>query len=327
MPAAAASSVSTWQNTALFYQSLHRILGTGIDLGQAIRMAAGRIPGYAQAAAGWKARLEAGEQFHQCLRESGERSLIIALVQAGEASGHLSELCADIANFYEHCLQMKRLAIGRLIYPVILIHAALVIPAIVPVIASGAPVWTMLIGPAILWSVVAVVVLALRHARLAALRSRLTRKVPVLHGISHDLVTANCALVLGAGLKAGMLYDQALELAANSCGHASYGEDLLRSSANLRQDPDQGLAGALAAAGLHGHAIEMIHQGEVSGSLERSLQQVRTLALESFQQRLQWTLRISCGIIIGAVMLMAAIMIIGMYMQVVIGPLREMSEW
>ncbi|TVR16360.1 MAG: hypothetical protein EA401_01445 [Planctomycetota bacterium] len=324
---APARGIASWQHTANFYQSLQRVLHTDIDLGHAVVLAAGGLPGYSQCAAQWKTSIEGGARFTECLDHSGERRLITALMEAGESSGHVSEICQDIADFYQHCLRLKRLVVSRLIYPTLLIHAVLIIPALVPVITGNAGWWMIFLGPGIFWAIIVALYGALRHPSLSALRWRMSRNLPPLGGISHAMVTANCALVLGAGLKAGMLYDQALELAARSCGHPLYEHDLLRSSAQLRDKPDQGLAQVLASAGLHGHSLQLIKQGEIAGTLEKSLQQVQAIASESFQYRLQWTLRLSCGIIIGIVMLMAAITIITMYMQVVIGPLQDATQW
>src|SRR6056297_3337380 len=127
-------SRSTWAERVLFFTQLRHLISSGLALDQSLALAAIRGSSYVAKSKRWQQRVQGGDQLHRALRDDGEAPLICALVEAGERSGRLHELCAEIADFYQHCLAIKRLLIRRSIYPLILIHLALVLPALVQAI-------------------------------------------------------------------------------------------------------------------------------------------------------------------------------------------------
>ena len=48
-------------------------------------------------------------------------------------------MCQEIVAFYTHAAAIRRMIIGRSIYPLLLIHVAMVMPNLVQVIANNAP--------------------------------------------------------------------------------------------------------------------------------------------------------------------------------------------
>lgn len=315
-------AVGTWQQTVIFYGQMRQIVRTGLTLSQAIPLAAGSSAPHRQLAAQWVRGIEQGQPWHQQLSQSNERPLICALIRAGENSGRIEEMCEEIVSFYQNLLTIKRLIISRAVYPVILIHMVMVIPALVPVVAKGANPLTLFIGPGLLWLTVAVGILLWRVGKRSGWTAAVARRPP-LSALTLQMVTTNSALVLRAGISAGMLYHEALEQAADSCGNALYGAAMRREAGILMRSEDYTLTQALSNVGWPQDMLNVLASGEHSGAVERSLQQITEIARERFQSRLTWTARVLMGILLAIAMIYAAITIISMYMSVVMGPMQE----
>ena len=112
-----------WTSTALFHEQLRVMLMAGLPIAEAVSQAGQTAGGwYAQQAEKWSGELGRGQSLSAMMTASGCRAFDVALVRAGENSGHLPELCADIAAHYRHAISLRNMAIGRLIYPLFLIY-------------------------------------------------------------------------------------------------------------------------------------------------------------------------------------------------------------
>jgi len=310
--------------TAAFYHQLATLVRAGFPLSQALNHAATASGGWqARNAAAWSSGCGSGLPLHEQLAASGENPLAVALVRAGERSGRLPELCDRIAAIAEHLQRLRGLLIGRLIYPFMLAHAALMIPAVPKAFMSGN--WGgILVGPAILWSVIGGGAFFIWFARRSGLGGRLALQ-PGPRFLTMPWVAANICQVVEAGIAAGMLFHDALELAAPACGNAVMAARLHVAAEDLRHGRCPSLTMALRQVGLPITVVQLVEGAEISGTLEIGLARTAAFQREQFESRSLWAGRIAAGMCFGAALLGAAWAIISMYAGY-IGHITEMAN-
>ncbi len=314
----------SWSSAAIFYDQLRSLVAMGMPLPQALGLAGNTSHGRHRAlAATWAAGCSSGRTLAELLAADAEPALAVALVRAGEASGRLPELCRELAGYYEHALAMRRLVIGRLVYPAFLVHVALVAAAIPGIAFSGASPLSLLAGPAVLWAALAVA-LAAFHLIGPRTRARLML-APGLDGLVGPLVAANTCLVVRAGLAAGMLIPASLELAAPACGNRIYAERLQAAAGAVNDGRLANLTAALGAAGLPGLVVQMIGTAEIAGKLEEALQRCATFQQEAFRTRVEWTARVLSGTIYALAMAAAAFTVVSLYGSY-LGQVKTLAE-
>lgn len=299
----------SWARTATFHEQLAVTLNAGLPIAQAVEIA-GSTAGGAFTAHGrsWSSGCAAGKGLAEQLAMDAQPSFDVALLTAGEKSGRLPELCRELAAHYRHRVALRNLVLGRLIYPVFLMHATLLTVGVILTFTCNWSPWTIIALPALLWVLVVSAWLALGLLG-SATRARLALSGPFAP-LTLPLVASNTATVLRASLAAGMLMPDALELTAGACGNQVLAERLRSAGNELRYNRLDSLAAALARVGLPTLVVQHVTSGEKSGKLDETLGQVATLMRESFRLRAEWTARVTCGIIYGVAIFAAAAVVI-----------------
>lgn len=249
---------------------------------------------------------------------------------AGEASGRLDRMLADLADAARRESTTRRAVVGALAYPLVTVLASLVVlvglvVGVVPrframfeAIQAPIPPLTaalMAIGEAIasnrLLSVgvaALLVVGAALAARSSTVRAWLVARLldaPVVGRIMRDLATARLLRGLGLLLEAKVTLLDALHLVGESMSHPAYAA-LLDSA---REDISEGeqLAVALARDGLVDASIcQAIASGERSGQLGVVLSQLakhldedNEIAVRSIARTLEPAVLACLGVVIG----------------------------
>ena len=294
----------SWARTATFHEQLAVTLNAGLPIAQAVQLAGDTAGGDLRPQARrWGDACAAGHGLAGQLAAAHQPGFDVALIKAGETSGRLPEMCRDLAAHYRHRIELRTLVIGRLVYPVVLIHVALLALGIVLTFSSGWSPWVILALPVLLWLSASGAWLAFgllgpdRRAQLALSGPFAPLTLP--------LVAANTCTVLRASLSAGMLMPDALELTAGACGNRVLGGRLAEAGRDLRHNRLDSLSAALARTGLPAIMVDHVTSGERSGKLDETLGQAAMLMRESFRLRAEWTARITCGLIYAGAMLAA----------------------
>lgn len=314
----------SWTHTAIFYEQLAVTLDAGLSIAQAVQLSGDTAGGQLRTSGQrWSAGCAAGRGLAELLQAAGQPSFDIALIKAGETSGRLPELCRELASHYRHRIALRTLVLGRLVYPVFLIHVTLLACGIVLVFMRGWSPWFILALPLMLWSLVAGAAVFVR------LLGPNTRAKWALSGpfapLTMPLVAANTCTVLRAALSAGLLMPDALELTAGACGNRILGERLVSAANELRYNRLDSLSAALKRCGLPALVVDHTTTGERSGTLDKTLGQVATMMRESFRLRAEWTARAVCGLIYGGAML-AAVAVVMLFGMTYIGMINSAME-
>lgn len=298
---------------ALFYQQFATAVGS-LPISQAVSLAAVAAGGdYRE----WEPRLvthvDAGGTLAEALRDCGEQPFAIGMIAAGEASGRLPEASKRIARTASHRQRLRSLVIGKSIYPVILIHVATVLPPGALAIGGILPAWAPLVGPGLLWSIIAAAIYIPRVVGKTALWSRLAMRNPARFFVL-PLLAANTCQVLAAAASAGMLAADMVDLAASACGNEVMAERLRKQGLAMRSGNAPNLTTALGFAGLPASVVARLHIGEETGKLEHELDFAAIEQLETFESRTSWGIKILNGVVYGFAMLIAVIIIVAMFL-------------
>ena len=303
----------SWRHTAGFFRQLAVLTRTGMPIGNSLRLA-GETAGAQYRAKGlqWSAGCMAGKDLASQLTAAGEPALVCALVRAGETTGKLPDLCARIADHYDQMQALRSLAIGRLLYPITLLHVALVVPLVPKIFLTEMSPWWLLAGPLTLWLVVAGLVIVGRIWHQSGLLARLAL-LPGPNFIVQPFLTCNLCLVLSSAMAAGLKVRDALELAADAVGNRVLAQRLRTAAKQVEAGAIPNLTKALEQMQLPGSLLALISSGEQSGTLERSLDHAAVGARESFQTRALWATKGFTGLIYTLVVVFVAWQIISMY--------------
>jgi len=303
----------SWQSAARFYRQLAMITKTGISMAQAITMAGGVAGGWhGQRAPSWSEGCSRGSDLGALLAADHENPLAVALVMAGEKSGRVPEMGTMLADYFDHLLSLRTLIITRLIYPLCLLHVALIVPNLIKVVSSGAPLYQLLLYPFLFWVLVAVLSAVLVSLKRSGALARLALSHP-LRMFAMPLIEANTYRVVRAGLAAGLLIPDTLELAAGACGNRAMRARLEDAGTQVRNGLLPDLTGALVACDFPATPVSLIKNAEFAGRLEEVLLQVATLAEENFRTRSLYAAKIFTGTIYTIAAVTAAAVIISVY--------------
>ncbi|MDA3962368.1 MAG: type II secretion system F family protein [Planctomycetota bacterium] len=305
---------------------MRSLLKAGMAIDQSCALAGDNAPApYRQWAKDWAAGCRAGRPLGEQMLESGERGLPTAIITAGERSGRLVELCDEIVAFYDEAIRIRNLIIGRSVYPIFLLHATMMIPVIPLWFLGKCSPWMVLLGPACLWTGLGLAWLAHVLGRSSGFSARLATRAP-LRALVRPLVATISCQVLRAGAAAGMLWPEALRLAAASCGNRVYGARLCRAATGIEREEVPSLTAALTQADFPREVLELCTAAEHAGELEVVLGRAAVLQRERFATRVEWTARVIMGTFYAIAMIAAAITIVAMAFEFYIKPIQDIAE-
>lgn len=299
---------------AELYHQLSQLTAAGMDLLRSLEQLQRHPPSRSFRAPLRTLILELGHgcTFTEALRQCGGwlPEFDIALIEAGERSGRLDSCFKLLADYYHDRARVARQMIGDLIYPVALLHFAVVIFAFVDFFKTGNVVMFVAKTLGVLLPLY-VIVIAMIYAgqskhgeRWRALMETLCQPIPLLGTARHYLALARLAAALEALIAAGTTIIEAWEIAAAACG-----------SPGIRRvvkawKPDL-LAGQTPADSVSQSSwfpetfTNLYHTGEVSGTLDTTLRKLHKYYQEEGSRKLhnfvRWSPQIVYLIIAGII--------------------------
>ena len=259
------------------YHDLGTLLKSGFHLDRGIDLLLGQNPSAGRRAwlEGLRQGLSEGRSVAGSLeyRPSGSSELEIGLLAAGERGGRLDEACAELVKYFAVRHQSASKALGALVYPLILVHFAIVVPDFSKVINGGlsAGFAGIPLRLAVLWSLIAVAAaVALLWSRAAAssvAADRLLRRMPLVGSVRRHWALARFSQVMHTSLLAALKMSEALRLA----GGASRSAVLNEGARNAAQKIETGenFSNSLRSAG--GFSFEFnnsMEMAEHAGTLD-----------------------------------------------------------
>jgi type II secretory pathway component PulF len=236
--------------------------------------------------------------------------LELALIEAGERSGRLSDAFSHLARYFEAWDVAMRQALGAVIYPLVLAHLGIVLPELLALVMASmegqnlslrgvfmplAVLWLILLSSFLLWRW-----LSPRGAESAVIDEWLGR-IPLIGGVRRHWALARFAQVFHACLLASMRMTECMQLA----GAASHSGLLRRASKDAAQRIAAGETIAGAMADVHGFPVVFVHgtaTAEEAGTLDHEMNRwaaAETIeANDAVQRAAQWLPKVGYGIVV-----------------------------
>ncbi len=341
----APSAKITRRDLALFTRSLARLLQAGLPLADAVRLAAAVPGGHLSALSDdLCTEIRAGESLALALERHDPAGRPIfgpvyrALVSAAEAGGVLGRSLDRLADYTERAEQLSQSVRSALVYPALLLGAALVslvvlLVFVVPRFESlfaglghDVPFLTHMIirGAGLLrsygWLLLAAGVAAIFYWRhkaqdagfRMAMEARLMR-LPQLGPILMKIILERVARSFSELLLNGVSLPEALTLSAAVAGNHLFRDGLLRAGELVREG--QSLSDALARNDLFPELmLQLVRVGEQSSALAQMLAHladIYAMEVEAISKRLIALLEPVLVLLIGGVMGMVIVGLIG----------------
>lgn len=312
------------RRAAAFHSHLAQLIDSGVTLPRALVLAGEAAGGrYGAKGEAWSRAVEANGTIHEAM--AGEPALTLALIEAGEKTGRLPATLRLLSSTQETLATVRDLIVGKLIYPALLIHLALVVLALPGVATGKSSPWMLLLGPAILWAVIlGVVAWSVFWHRQGAIAHLVLRPGPGF--LAWPWIRLHTLTVLRAGLSAGLLASQALELAANASGNRVVGDRLRAAARELAHQRLPNLSTALRNAGFPSGTCALVELGEVGGTLEKTLDGAIAEARFQFEMRATWTAKVIGGICYAIAVGAVLFTVVSVYSQVLSGAISAAEE-
>ncbi|MFA6542791.1 MAG: type II secretion system F family protein [Limisphaerales bacterium] len=295
-----------------FYYQLSSMIRAGLPLIGALQTLEKSPPSYSyrKPVARMLAELKNRNTFTGALATLGDWLPVFdkALLEAGEKSGRLDECFRLLASYYEERAKLAREVIGQLIYPVGILHFALLIfPVSLLVEAVLRDQWTpLLLNKAAafgtLYGLGIALVLVNSGSRAhwwRATTEQFLRFVPVLGSARRNLAIARLTSALEALFSAGVDIVDAWELAARASGSPAIAREVMKWRPQV--ETEQRTPGEILADGSAFPAMftSLYRTGEISGQLDDTLKRLHEYSrVEGHRQMQMFTKAMTTGVIL-----------------------------
>jgi type IV pilus assembly protein PilC len=222
-------------------------------------------------------------------------SFDVALIAAGEKSGRLDAVFRILSDYYQARSKLARQVIGYLMYPAFMVIAAVFLGPFIP---SGGPFadgnwggyFRETFGVLLLGFVVIFLLLYACQGRRGefwrSLLERLLHPVPILGKARRQLAVSRLATALEALLNAGVPIFQAWEMAAAASGSPALRRAVAGWESRLQSGDSPG--DLLPQTPVFPDMFaNLYHTGEISGTLDDTLQRLKTYYEDEASRRLQ----------------------------------------
>lgn len=266
------------QKKALFYRQMAVMLKAGIPVVSAIRQLSAQKTAV-EISEKLSFYIEKGQTLSYAMQQSDKSfsTLEIKTVSAGELSGNLAELMEKLAAYFETLQDVKYRLVSGMIYPVILLHAAIIIPAVPLIFTRSVFAFLSRILPAFIVIYGAGFTIYFAYRTLSKpeneeIRDALILKIPLgfgklftTVGVIRFLQAFNCLY------SAGLPVVEAIKISAQASGNRIIEKEILKSAALV----EQGLALSSSFSSnkfLPPLVIDMFQTGEQSGRMDETIE-------------------------------------------------------
>lgn len=297
---------------AALYRDLAKLITADFHVDRSVALLLGQNPrpGRRHFLEALQRGLAAGKSITASLSEANCGSisgLEIALIDAGERSGTLAAGLSHLANYFTAADSAARKARGALIYPLVLVHLAIILPELPAAVMPNGPnpfgkilgavlvLWIVLLGGAWLWQLLS------HRAQTSSAADRAQRGLPLIGAARRHWALARFTQVFHAGLLAALRMSETLRLA----GNAAQSGLLAAASEEAARIVERGELLSLALKETHAFPDEFVRSmamAEEVGSLDEEMARwagaETALAAESVDRASIWLPKIGYGVVV-----------------------------
>ncbi len=274
-----------------FYNNLATTLDAGLPADQALTLVESGPGGLAAAVRRLVEAVRRGRSLAEGMARHGSfwSRFEVDSMAAGERAGRLPETLRRLAAYFETRGRTRdRIGFG-MIYPVILLHAAILLPPLYLLLLEGPGAYAVRVGPILLivYGVAAALGWLWRTATGGARLERRLLALPLVGRIVHELALADYAYVFGVLLATGTPLVDALRSAAGSSRLALVRAAGGRAAAAVSEGATVCDALGREPGVFPRPLVEAIRVGEVSGTLDDALARIERTSRGSAEQGLE----------------------------------------
>ncbi len=283
---------------AALFRELAKLLKADFHLDRGIDLLLGQKPRAAVTAflQEVRTRLVAGRGLSAAMREGdghGVSALDLALIEAGEQSGRLAQSFALLADYYESLAESVRRARSALVYPLLLLHLAVILPEIPTAIAGGEAaalplgiglrlgvLWACLLGGAALWRALAA------RAEHSPGMDGVLAQLPLLGALREHWALARFTRVAHSALLAALRPQVWVRLAGEASGSGRFQEGARRAAEVVAGGSP--IADSLrAGGGFPKLFVDALDTAEEAGTLDHELERWARLEAEQAREAME----------------------------------------
>jgi type IV pilus assembly protein PilC len=268
-------------------------------------------------------------------------SLACDMVDVGEQSGHLDAVLLQLAEYYEHVVELRRSFLQRIAWPILQLAMGVMIVALLILIlgvvgskvdllglglSTGMSLFIYFLGVFGFAGAVVLVVMAVQRGWFGGAPLRAAMSIPILGRAIQNSALSRFSMALGMAMDTGMDVGRALQMAL-SCTQNSY---YTSHTEPLRGQVQSGRELHVALRNTSAFPDEYLDQFE-SGELAGTLPEVLSRLSFEYRDRAQLSLKVvvtalSIAIWVGIAALLVFV-IIRLFITLYLGPINEALEW
>ncbi len=272
-----------YRTKAMFYRQLGAMLTSGLDLVRALKQfTTGAYTQLRPPAQALYNAIVAGVPLAEAMQSLSSRTfspLEISVVHAGEQSGNLAESVTRLATYFEFLERTRSRLLGGMVYPIVLFHAAIIIPAVPALVLQGPGRFLSLVIPPFLvvygclFGFLAVRRTIGASSPLTAAWDEMVVRIPVFGKLARTTALVRFIQSFTCLLSAGVGAAEAVRIAAGTLGNAAMEREMLQAVPRLQKGTSlvESFAGNRFITPV---LADMLATGEESGRLEESLERV-----------------------------------------------------
>ncbi|MCM8814661.1 MAG: type II secretion system F family protein [Candidatus Omnitrophica bacterium] len=311
--------ITIHQKKALFYRQFAVMLKSGISIVACLKQLK-TLSGSSDISENLLSSVERGEKLSYAMENSRNffTNLEIKTISAGEISGNLVELLEKLASYFETIQDVKYRLISGMVYPAILLHAAIIIPAvpllftksILAFLARILPIFIFIYGCAF---VIFFSYRALSKPEMEEIRDFIVLKIPIGFGKLFKKVSVIRFLhALNCLYSAGVPITEAIKISAEASGNKIIEKEIVKTGKLVEQGI--GFSEAFSANSiLPPIVIDMLQTGHQSGTMDRMLEKAASYLQQEVNLAVEAVLKIIPVVVYLLVALYVASIVISFY--------------
>jgi type II secretory pathway component PulF len=288
-------SLMTFQEKADTFFALSRMLEAGLPVSKAMEVLLNQKSATAVAAWLLGVHREIGERktlSEAIATQGGASDIEKSLIHAGERSGKLPQMTAEVADYYRLMADSQKRALKVLLYPAVLIQLIFVLPEVRRLFGDELPLLVVshivlkIIGISLLmWGAFKVVLNMMSGANKSPAMERFFNRIPFYGDAHKQLARVRFAKVVEAGLLAALGMPEIFRLA----GLASQNAQIRNASELIATSTAQGESLTDAFAKTDAFPLffrDSIAVAEASGTLDKAMKRLARTEREAFIEAL-----------------------------------------
>ena len=300
------------QKQAFFFRQLASMIDSGTTGARALMVLGQQTPGQFGAVLIDMARVvDEGQPMSTAFATYPEffSEFTICMIRAGEVGGMLDNRLRDLAAYMEQSYTMQAAMASMMLYPILVLHAAALLPRLGVLVTQGVGPYLMAVVPllGLLYGLVIGWFVLERFVSLAGplrvMVDQVVLSLPLVGTMVRRAAAVKFARALGELIEAGLPTASSVQVAGQACGNQALAARLVTVVPQLREGAP--LSVVIPRTGIFNiAAVQMLTTAEVTGTTGEALRKVSeflTIEYNESVKRLAVALPVVLMLLVGVI--------------------------